>query len=133
MATSPEFFTKPVAPQVARISTANTALDGTGTMGTVTTAPAGGRMVNRVVIAATGNTGAGFVRLFIDDGANIRLYREQKIDAVTVSATQAAQRYEFATPDLVLAQGAMLKASTHLGATAGSNTFDVHALCGDAQ
>jgi hypothetical protein len=128
MAANAEFFTKPVAPQSARISTANTNRDGTGTVGTFATGVTGGRMVNRIVIQALGTTTAGMVRIFTYDGTNYRAYREVPVTAITVGASTAAFRTEFPVYDLVLASSSItLVASTH-----NAESFDVQAFCGDA-
>src|ERR1051326_122814 len=57
------------------ISTANSNLDGTGTLGTVFTASAGnkGALISSVIIKAQVSTTPGMVRLFIYDGTNTRL------------------------------------------------------------
>lgn len=128
MAANPEFFNKPVAPQSARISTANTNRDGTGTVGTVATGVTGGRMVNRISVQATGTTTAGMVRLFLYDGTNYRAFREIPVTATTVGASTAAFWAEFPVYDLVLASSSVtLVASTH-----NAESFDVIAYCGDA-
>jgi hypothetical protein len=129
MAANAEFFTKPVPPQSARISTANTNRDGTGTVGTFATGVTGGRMVNRIVVQALGTTTAGMVRLFTYDGTNYRAYREIPVTAITVGASTAAFRIEFAVYDLVLESSSItLVASTH-----NAESFDVSAFCGDAE
>lgn len=68
------------------ISTANTNLDGTGTLGTVLTASLNGTLIKTVFIKATGNTTRGMVRLFITGGGNTRLLAEVQVPAVTKSA-----------------------------------------------
>ena len=50
------------------ISTANTNLNGTGTIGTVfTSGVANGTLIKTITIKATGNTTRGMVRLFLSD------------------------------------------------------------------
>ncbi len=131
MAANAEFFTKPVPPQSARISTANTNRDGTGTVGTFATGVTGGRMVNRIVVHALGPTTVGAVRIFVYDGTNYRAYREVPVTAVTSSQLAAgavAFRAEFAVYDLVLASSSVtLAASTEKG-----ESFDVISFSGDA-
>jgi hypothetical protein len=132
MAATAEFFTKPVPPQSARISTANTNRDGTGTVGTFATGVTGGRMVNRIVVQALGPTTVGAVRIFLYDGTNYRAYREVPVTVVNSSQLTAgavAFRAEFAVYDLVLASSSItLVASTH-----NAESFDVIAFCGDAE
>jgi hypothetical protein len=69
----------------ALISTANTNLDGSGTLGSVITGASNGTLINTVTIKATGNTTRGMVRLFVYDGTNTRLLTEVKVPAVTKS------------------------------------------------
>ena len=122
-----------LTPQIgrARIATANTNRDGTGTLGNVITGAASGTRVDRIVITATGTTTAGMVRLFINDGANIRAWREVPVTAITVSASAAAFTFTIVSPDsqvplLVLPNAYILAASTH-----NAEQFDVLAHAGD--
>lgn len=119
---------------MATISTANTARDGTGTIGVVFTAGTNGSRIDRVVIKATGTTTAGLVRLFIHDGTSARLYREIGVSAITPSGTVAT--YEVGTSSnnaadigflpLTLPTGYSLRASTH-----NAESFVVTAIGGD--
>ena len=127
--TSPVFTKAPLI-SMAQISTANTARDGTGTIGTVMTGGADGFRVDSIRIHATVTTTAGMVRLFIDDGAaNIRLWREVIVTAITVGAAVAAFDAEIRNADgsalLNLPSGYILKASTH-----NAETFNVIAFGG---
>lgn len=77
-----------------RLSAANTAKDGTGTVNALFTALAlaskgGGSLVERVSVVASATTTAGVIRLFISDsaGTNYRLYMEFPVPAWTASAT----------------------------------------------
>ncbi len=124
MATSPQFPTTPVI-GIAQISTANTARDGSGTMGTVLTGSANGTKVEAVVIKATVTTTAGTVRLFIHDGTNARLWREIPIVAITVSATIPA--FETVVPaGITLPNNYSIRASTEK-----AETFNVFAHGGN--
>jgi hypothetical protein len=121
-----------LTPQIgrARISTANTNRDGTGTLGDVITGGANGTRVGRIVITATSTTTAGMVRLYIYDGTNTRLWKEVPVSAITPSATVQAFTATIASPDsdplLVLPVNYVLRASTH-----NAETFDVIAHAGD--
>ena len=121
-----------LTPQIgrARISTANTNRDGTGTLGDVITGGANGTRVGRIVITATSTTTAGMVRLYIYDGTNTRLWKEIPVSAITPSATVQAFTATIASPDsdplLVLPVNYVLRASTH-----NAETFDVIAHAGD--
>lgn len=113
---------------IGQVSAANTNRDGTGTLVSILTgAAAPGTRVDRVVVTATVTTTAGMVRLFIDDGTNVRLYREIPITAVTVSASVAAFSATIETPDLHLPSAShILKASTH-----NAEAINVFAHAGD--
>lgn len=117
---------------VANIITANTNLDGTGTIGTIFTAGASGSRIERINIKAAATTTAGAVRLFVHDGSTARLLFEQSVDALTPSATVksfAASLDIGSHPQimpLVLPTGYSLRASTH-----NAESFNVHANGGD--
>ena len=111
----PIFALTPVIGTV-EIHTANTARDGSGTIGTVLTGGANGTRVTRIIVQALVTTTAGVVRLFIDSGAVIYLWKEILVAAITGSATVL----EFVSVlnllgelALVLPSGYILMASTH--------------------
>lgn len=102
----------------AQISVANTARDGTGTLGTVLTAGKTGARIDRLRAIATGTTTAGMLRYFlsIDAGATKRLIAEQTVSAITPSATVAVWSGDLTqvnAPWLVMAPNAILYAATH--------------------
>jgi len=114
--TEPIFSLTPVVGMV-EIDTANTNLDGTGTIGTVLTGSTDGTRVTKIRIQATVTTTAGMVRLYIDDGA-IYLWKEVVVDAITIDADTEAFSYIlelFGERALVLPSGYILKASTNIG------------------
>lgn len=81
----PETWSKSIA------ATANTNLDGTGTISDITdTAPVSGTMIEKLKILAIQTTTAGAVRLYIHDGSTWRLWQELTVDAKTVGATVRA-------------------------------------------
>lgn len=101
------------------ISTANSNLDGTGTLGTLITAASNGTLIKRISFKATGNTTQGMLRLFIYDGTNTRLVQEIEVPAVTKSA----QDHSFETTiqcNYRLKSGYVLKVSTQ-----NAETFNV--------
>lgn len=109
------------------ISTANTARDGTGTLGTVLTAGASGSRIETLTITATGTTTAGMVRLFLYDGTTYYLWREVQVAAKTPSATDSTFTSTLSALGLVLGAGWSLRASTH-----NAEAFNVLAtLAGD--
>jgi len=87
------------------IKTANTAMDGTGTVSTIFTAGADGGRVERIRAKANGTNVATVLRVFINNGgnneveANNILYAEKTIAATTVSAVAALLTNEL--PDTV--------------------------------
>ncbi len=126
---TPVFVQVPFA-RVARISAANTARDGTGTVVTIATAGSNGSRVDRIVIQADGTTTAGVVRLFVYDGSAYHLWKEVLVTAITPSATIEAFRAELARGDgqpvLDLESGFSLRAATH-----NAEGFQVFAHGGD--
>ena len=120
MASSPSFIGTAKS-TTAQISTANTARDGTGTLGTVYTAGASGGRVDVINITATGTTTAGMIRLFMSDASATWLVKEVPVVAITPSATQPAF-----SVDVVFDQGLILQATYLIKAgTNNANTFNV--------
>jgi hypothetical protein len=101
------------------ISTANSNLDGTGTLGTVLTAASNGTLVKTVTIKAQTNTTQGMIRLFVYDGTNTRLVAEIEVPAVTKSSTDESFE-KYLDLDLSLKSSHVLKASTQ-----NAETFNV--------
>src|ERR1044072_965439 len=95
------------------ISTANTNLDGTGTLGTVLTAGSNGTLVKSVTIKAQTNTTQGMVRLFITGGGATQLIAEIEIPAITKSGTDPSFEIHMPT-NYSLESGYVLKASTQV-------------------
>lgn len=102
----------------ATINTANTALNGSGTMGTdmweILTAASNGTIIQSVVIKAQINTTPGMVRLFIYDTSSTFLLTEIPIPAVTKSGTahSYSHRIDFSGRDFALKSGYKLRATT---------------------
>jgi hypothetical protein len=96
---------------MAVISTANSGLDGSGTLGTVLTAGSNGTLVKSVTIKAQVSTTQGMVRLFIYDGTNTRLVSEIEVPAITKSSEDPSFECYLET-DFSLKSGEVLKAST---------------------
>lgn len=94
MSATPNFAATPRS-GTATISAANTAFDGSGTMGTVLTGAASGTRVDMIVVAATATTTTGLISLFLSDtagantAANTHLIRNITVTATTPSATTA--------------------------------------------
>lgn len=115
--TSP-VFTKPLAPDAAQVSAANTNRDGTGTIATLSTGIADGKRVENVRIKAIVTTTAGMIRFYYspDGGVTNRLIGEVVVAAISVTASVAGFESDWVPPggflDLV-GTSDMLRASTH--------------------
>ncbi len=96
------------------ISTANTNLDGTGTLGTVLTAASSGTLLKSVTVKAINNKTEGVVRLFITHGANTRLLAEVEVQAVTYSSNDTSFEARLDV-NFDMDSGDVLKASTEKG------------------
>lgn len=126
MAAGPAFTATPRI-GIGQVTVANANRDGTGTLVDILVGVAAGTKVEEVVVEATVGTTAGMVRLFLDDGATVRLFDEIPVSAVgptaSASAFRATRRYD----NLVLPSGAWkLRASTH-----NAEAINVIALGGD--
>lgn len=97
---------------MVKISTANTNLDGTGTLGTVLTGASNGTLIKNVFIKATVTTTQGMIRLFVYDGTNTRLLME--IDVPPMGQSSTDPTFETVIPiNFHLISGYILKASTN--------------------
>lgn len=86
----------PLTPKVGsgKVLTANTTVDGTGTLVTVFTAGANGAIVDSLSIVHLGTNVATVLRLFVKDGANYDLVFEKTVAANTVSQTAESVQYD---------------------------------------
>ena len=111
--TSPIFVVSHVIAQAA-ISAANTNLDGTGTIVTVATGATDGTRIDQITIKAEVATTAGMVRLFIDDGGGLELWREEAVSVTTPTATvkSFAVTIDLTSTPLILPSTYILAAST---------------------
>lgn len=126
MATEPAFA---VTPRIAavNIATANTARDGTGTIGTLITGASTGTRVSEIVVKARVSTTDGMVRVFLYDGTTYRLFDEIPVAAATVSATVESTRVSRTYDNLVLPSASWsVRVSTH-----NAESMDVTALGAD--
>ncbi|BEV44427.1 hypothetical protein [Afipia carboxidovorans] len=130
MANVPSFYASPRS-QVAIISTANSARDGSGVLATCFTAGAEGSKVERIIVQAIGTTTNGMVRLFVHNGTSAFLWKEIPIVALTPSATVQAFRDEVdgSRPEniLLLPSGWSLRAAPH-----NAESFNIVVIGGDA-
>jgi hypothetical protein len=92
----------PLTPAIgwANLVTANTAKDGTGTVGTIFTAGANGGIVATLKARATGTNTASVLRIFINNGstnatpANNSLYMELSLPGTTLTEVAAQNDLE---------------------------------------
>jgi hypothetical protein len=108
-----------------QVSTANTARDGTGTLGTLIAADTVARRIEEIVITATVTTTAGMIRLFIYNGTNTRLFREIPVTAITVGASTPAFTATLTFQNLVLEANDELRVGTEV-----ANAINVFAFGG---
>lgn len=95
----------------AAISTANSNLNGTGTIKTVITGTNNGTLINTITVKATGNVTKGMVRLFIVSGVNKVLMAEIDIPATIQDAIDTAFSTVLKT-NFMLSSGVAIAAST---------------------
>lgn len=130
MASTAQFASTPKV-GIVNISTANTNRDGTGTIGTVFTAGAGGSRIDKISIQARATTTSGMIRLFIHDGSTSFLFKEVPVIAITPAASVPAFQYSLsqeidAVLPIVLPTGYSLRASTEK-----AENFNIIASGGD--
>lgn len=126
----------PLTPNIAfaRLTAANAATDGTGTVATVFTAGAEGARLDRVTIVPGGTNVATVLRLFLNNGAattsatNNTLLREIPLPATTASASRENGPTVEVALDLALPAG--WKLTVCLG-TAVSAGWSITAIGGD--
>lgn len=117
---------------VGQVTTANTNLDGTGTIATIFTAGASGSRIDAINLKAVATTTAGMIRLFVHDGTNARLLTEVPVIAITPSSTLPAWEAQLNTNTMtqvlpiILPTGYSLRAATN-----NAETFNVIASGGD--
>lgn len=104
----------------ATVSVANTNRNGTGTIVTVFTAGASGSRIDDIYITATGTVTSGVVRLYLNDGTNTYLWKENLVTATTPSTTVAVFQAVLLNQALVLQSGWSLRASTN-----NAETFNI--------
>jgi hypothetical protein len=102
---------------VGLISTANSNLDGTGTLVTILTAGASGSgwkgcEIQSVTVKAIVTTTYGMVRLFVYDGTNTKLLTEIEVPAVIKSSVASSFVQTISLDKFELQAGYIIKAST---------------------
>lgn len=107
----PQFAASPVNAAVT-ISTANPNRDGTGTVGTLYTAPTNGARIDEINVKATVTTTAGIVRFWLHDGTNYYFWKEMTVPAVVPSATVASFEATLGGLGLILQSGWSIRCAT---------------------
>lgn len=125
---TPNYLGTPVL-GLAGVSTANTARDGSGTIVSAYTAPAGGALISRVVIKAEDNPADGLVQMWLDitGSAGWDLYDEFDTgDPADATTTLESFRVSRAYSDLGLPAGAKVGFSCTVAPTTGLLDCWVH-------
>lgn len=128
MATAPNFISNPRLEQV-NVSSANTAIDGTGTIATLMTGAAAGTRVLEINAQCAATSVAGLVNIFLslDSGSTWRLFDQISIAAATVSTSVKGNRNLATYTNLVLPSS-----SARLGVTTTiAQSTNVIAMGGD--
>lgn len=128
MAANPNFISNAQLTSV-NVATANTAIDGTGTIATLVTGVAAGTRVMEIDAQCAATSVAGLVNIFLstDSGSTWRLFDQITISAASSSTTVKANRNFTTYLNLVLPS-----AAHRLGVTTTiSQSTNVFALCGD--
>lgn len=104
MAVNPQFINTPRI-AMANVATANTAIDGTGTITEVIAGATGGTRVLELVVKLAATSAAAQVNLFLttDGGTTWRCFDSITVAAATVSTTVASNRTSRTYSNLVLA------------------------------
>jgi len=100
------------------VSTANSNLDGTGTLSSaIVTGASNGTVIKSITIKAQVTTSKGMIRLFIYNGTTTRLIKEVPIPAITKSGIFPSfmNKVDFDGKDFSLQAGYSLKVSTEIG------------------
>ena len=126
MAANPSFIS---APRIGRasLSSANTALDGTGTIVDLITGAAAGTRILQIDAQCSATSAAALVNIFLWDGTAWTLFDQISITAATASNTVKANRNFTAYTNLVLPDATWKVGCT----TTIAQAIRVYALGGD--
>ena len=116
MAATPQYAATPITAAV-KISTANAARDGTGTLGVLVTASTVPVRIDDLFITAQTTTTAGMIRMYLHDGTTGYLLQEIPVAAVTPSATVQSWSNFLPNLGIHLAVGWSLRFSTEKAET----------------
>jgi hypothetical protein len=105
------------------LTTANTALNGTGTLGTVITSGTIGSRIDSIQIISTATSTDTVINLFIFNGTTANLWQQIPLPAKTLSTTVASSNVNISTNinidfmPLILPTGHSLRAATSVTQT----------------
>ena len=126
MASSPVFVGTPKS-WYGKLSTANTARDGTGTLVSIVSGGTNGSRVDKIKVIGAGTVTAGVIRYFLTNGTTFVLHKEVLVPATTPSTTVAAWEDERTFADgMLIPTGWSLQAATN-----NAENFNVIASGGD--
>lgn len=128
MASSPSFISTPRI-GIASVSSANTAIDGTGTITSLIAGVAAGTRVLEIVAQCSATSAAALINLFLsaDTGSTWTLFDQITISAATVSNTVKGNRAFTTYTNLILPSTAHIIGCT----TTIAQATRVYALGGD--
>jgi hypothetical protein len=99
---------------ISLLDTANSNLDGAGTLVTIITGASNGTMIKRITIKARETTSKGMIRFFVQAAAGAKLLREIEVPATTQSSRDDA--FTAVIDEIFyIESGYILKASTENG------------------
>lgn len=128
MASTPAFVSTPRLTSVS-LSSANTAIDGSGTITSLISGVAAGTRVLEIAAQCSATSAAALVNVFIsaDSGSTWKLFDQITISAATVSTTVKGNRNTATYQNLILPGTAYSIGVT----TTIAQATQVHALAGD--
>jgi hypothetical protein len=109
-----------------QLTTANTAVDGTGTIADLVTGGANGSRVDRVYIKAPADTTEGMIRFFVWTGAAWRLIHEEPVTAVDGDALTPFYNATVVLPQVYVGTSQKIGVTTQI-----SETFNILAQITD--
>jgi hypothetical protein len=97
----------PITPRIEwnKLTTANTAKDGTGTVATVFTAGSSGARIDQIKVRALGTNVATVIRFFVNNGSvNTTAANNSLVHEVTIPATTLSEVAALADIDVTIAK-----------------------------
>lgn len=106
MASAPIYPGQVKTSKTTAITTANTAMDGTGTVATLLTAGGNGSRIDKITVTSLGTNVATVMRFWVNDGLGTAAANNTLAHEITVAATTASQVAATAVTDVVITRGA---------------------------